>query len=300
VIVDAHTHAWARWPYPPAEPGDGAPAERGRYQDLIGELDAAGVNAAVLVSANLDGPAGDGPVGAGSDGDGDNNDYGAAAVAACPGRLFQFADVDSRWSPAYHRAGSAARLADVVSRLAPAGVSHYLGPENDGWLRSAEGRGFLAAADRRATPVSLAAPPAWFADVCVAAASVPATPVLLNHLALVMLDAGGRAAALDLIRRGAGQPNLVVKVSGYYYGADGPDEYPFAGRLELVRAFYETWGPARMAWASDYPACTPHISYRQSLAVIREQAGFIDPADLPLILGGTMTAILNRTWQPVG
>jgi len=290
VIVDAHTHAWARWPYPPAGPGDRAADGCGRYQDLIGELDAAGVDAAVLVSANLDGSA--------RGGGADNNDYAAEAVAAGRGRLFQFADVDSRWSPTYHRAGSAARLADVVSRLAPAGVSHYLGPENDGWLRSAEGRGFLAAADRRATPVSLAAPPAWFADVRLAAASVPSTPLLLNHLALVMLDAGGRAAALDLIRRGTGQPNLIVKVSGYYYGADGPDDFPFAGRLELVRAFYETWGPARMAWASDYPACTPYISYQQSLDVIREHAGFIDPADLPLILGGTMTAILDRTWRP--
>lgn len=287
MIVDAHTHAWASWPYPPAGP---EAASRGRYQNLIGELDAAGVAAAVLVSANLDAPAGDGNAG--------NNEYVAEAVAACPGRLHQFADVDSRWSQTYHRSGSAARLADAYSRLAPAGISHYLGAENDGWLRSAEGQGFLAAADRRATPVSLAAPPAWFADVCLAAASVPATPILLNHLALVMLDVGGRAAALDLIRRGTGQLNLIVKVSGYYYGSDRPWDFPFADRLELVRAFYETWGPARMVWASDYPACTPHISYRQSLELIREHAGFIDPADLALVLGGTMTAILDRTWRP--
>ena len=50
-------------------------------------------------------------------------------------------------------------------------------------------------------------------------------------------------------------------------------------------------------WASDYPACTPHISYRQSLEIIREQAAFIAPADLPLILGGTMQAILDGSWR---
>jgi hypothetical protein len=54
-----------------------------------------------------------------------------------------------------------------------------------------------------------------------------------------------------------------------------------------------------MAWASDYPACTPHISYRQSLEVVREQAGFIDPADLELVLGGTMRAVIDRAWRPV-
>ena len=284
MIIDAHTHAWARWPYPPAVP---EAASRGCYQNLIGEMDAAGVQAAAVVSANLDGNA-------------DNNDYAAAAAAAYPGRLCQFADVDSRWSKSYHRPGAAARLADVCGRLAPAGVSHYLAAENDGWLRSAEGQYFFAAADRHRVAVSLAARPAWFADICLVAASVPATPIMLNHLALVMLHPDGHAAALDMIRLGAARPNLIVKVSGYYYGASRPWDFPFAAQLEIVRAFYETWGPGRMAWASDYPACTPHISYRQSLEVIRQRADFIDPADLGLVLGVTMGAVLDRSWRPGG
>ncbi len=283
MIVDAHTHAWARWPYPPAVP---EAASRGCYQNLIGEMDAAGVAAAAVVSANLDGPA--------SDGNADNNDYAAAAAAACPGRLSQFADVDSRWSDSYHRAGAAARLADACDRLAPGrSVALPRGRERR-MAPLGRGPGFLAAADRRAIAVSLAAPPAWFADICLAAASVPATPIMLNHLALVMLHPDGRAAALDMIRRGAGHPNLIVKVSGYYYGTGRPWDFPFAAHLEIVRAFYETWGPGRMAWASDYPACTPHISYRQSLEVIREHAEFIDPADLALVLGGTMAAVIDR------
>ena len=265
MIIDAHTHSW--------------PA-RGRYQDLIRELDAAGVDAAVVVSAALYG-------------DRDNNEYVAGAVAACPGRLCQFVDVDSRWSGTYHRAGAPGRLASLCDRpAAPAGVSHYLAADNDGWLRSGEGRAFFAAADRRGLAVSLAAPPAWFADVREVTAAFPATPVLLNHLALVMLHPDGMAAGLDVVRQGAGLPNLIVKVSGYYYGS-GDNRYPFAGRLEIVRAFYETWGPHRMVWASDYPASAPHLSYRQSLDVIREQAGFIDPVDLPLILGDTMRGLLR-------
>lgn len=263
MIVDAHTHSWP---------------SRGRYQDLVREMAAAGVDAAVVVSAALAGEPG-------------NNEYVAGAAAACPGRVYQLADLDSRWSDSYHRPGAAARLARLCDRAdPPAGVSHYLAASNDGWLRSAEGRAFLAAAGRRGLVVSLAAAPCWFADIREAAASVPATPVLLNHLALVMLHPDG----LEVIRQGAGQPNLIVKVSGYYYGT-GTGRFPFAERLEIVRAFYETWGPRRMVWASDYPASAPHITYRQSLEVIREHAGFIDPADLPLILGGTMRALLEHS-----
>ena len=55
MIVDAHTHAWGRWPYPPAVP---EAASRGCYQNLIGEMDAAGIEAAAVVSASLDGNAG--------------------------------------------------------------------------------------------------------------------------------------------------------------------------------------------------------------------------------------------------
>ena len=51
-----------------------------------------------------------------------------------------------------------------------------------------------------------------------------------------------------------------------------------------------------MAWASDFPASAPHITYRQSLEVVREHAGFIDPVDLPSVLGGTMGAVLDGTW----
>lgn len=268
MVLDAHTHSWP---------------SRGCYQDLLHEMDAAGVDAAVVVSAALPGHL-------------DNNEYVAGAVAACPGRLYQFVDVDSRWSESYHRAGAAGRLAGLCDRLSPAGVSHYLAAGDDGWLLSDGGRAFFAAAARRGLIVNLAAAPSWFAGIREVAASVPATPVLLNHLALVMLHPDGLAAGLDVVRRGAGQPNLIVKVSGYYYGNLQPWQYPFADRLEIVRAFYETWGPRRMVWASDYPASAPHITYRQSLDVLREHAAFIDPADLPLVLGGTLRALLDGGW----
>jgi L-fuconolactonase len=253
-------------------------------------MDTVGVDAAVVVSACV----ADDP---------DNNEYVAGAVASCPGRLYQLVDVDSRWSFTYHRPGAAGRLALTCERLTPAGVSHYLATANDGWLLSAEGRAFFAAASRRGLIVSLAATPSWHADILKVAALFPATPVLLNHLALVMLHPDGVAAALDIVRQGAGpgHDNLIVKVSGYYYGtgtgtgsgSGSPSGYPFADRLEIVRAFYETWGPHRMVWASDYPASAPHITYRQSLEVIREHATFIASPDLPLILGGTMQSLLE-------
>jgi L-fuconolactonase len=278
VIVDAHVHAWARWPYGSAPDA----TTRGGIDLLVHEMTAAGVDSAVVVSAGI------------TD-NGDNNDYVARAVATHPERLHQFVDFDSRWSETYHRPGSERRLAELCDKYRPLGVSHYLAPDNDGWLGSDDARETFATADRRGLIVGLAARTSWFDDVCAIARTVPSTPILLNHLALVMQDPHPLDAAHDVVRRGAGQPNLVVKVSGYYYGSDRPWDYPYPDRLEIVRAFYETWGPRRMVWASDYPASAAHLTYRQSLEVVREHAVFIDPADLALVLGATMAALARGT-----
>lgn len=274
MIVDAHVHAWARWPYG-AVPD---PGTRGGVDVLLHEMDAAGVDAAVLVSAGISENV-------------DNNQYVAQAVASHPERLYQFVDFDSRWSSTYHQPSSAQRLDTLCDKYRPLGLSHYLAPQNDGWLRSDDARAVFATAEQRGLLVGLSANRSWFDDVCEVARAVPSTPILLNHLGLVMQDPHRSDAAFDLVERGAGHPNLVVKVSGYHYGNDRPWDYPYLDRLEIVRAFYETWGPGRMVWASDHPASAAHLTYRQSLEVLRAHAGFIAAADQPLIVGETMAAL---------
>src|SRR5262249_50848219 len=156
------------------------------------EMGAAGVDAAVIVSAGINGNP-------------DNNDYVAAAVAAHPGRLHQLVDFDSRWTETYHTPGSAGRLEALVDRHTPLGISHYLGPDNDGWLDSDEARAVVAAAEARGLVIGLAAGPSWFDDICVIAQTTPSVPILLNHLALVMQHPDGTAAGLDAVKRGANQ-----------------------------------------------------------------------------------------------
>jgi predicted TIM-barrel fold metal-dependent hydrolase len=275
MIIDAHAHVWRRWPHSPAAPD---PDSRGSYQNLLFEMDTNGVDRAVLVSARIEGAD-------------DNNSYASGAVADHPDRFVHFVDVDSRWSTTYHRHGAADRLGKLVTELSPRGASHYLGPDNDGWLASGEARAFFSSATDARLLVSLAASPAWFADVRAVARAFPETPLLVNHLGLVMLHPDGPAAGLRLVLSDEDLPNLLVKVSGYY-GHPRPWSYPYPDRMGIVRAFYENWGPRRLLWGSDFPSALRHVSYRQALEVLREQASFIAPPDLPWILGGTLEALL--------
>jgi L-fuconolactonase len=277
VIIDSHTHVWQTWPHEPRVPD---PTTRASFANLLFEMDSSGVDKAVIVSARLPG----------SD---DNNDYGAGAVAAHPDRFLQLVDLDSRWSAEYHRPGAAARLERVVARYAPVGVSHYLGADNDGWLASEEGRAFFDVADQHRLIVSVAATPVWLSDLRLIAGAFPSVVVLLNHLAGVTLWPDGEDAGLALVLEGQDVPNLLVKVSGYYYGHPRPWDYPYRDRIKIVRAFYEKWGPRRMIWGSDFPGVLAHMSYRQSLEVLREHPP-VPGADLNGVLGETMGLVLRE------
>ncbi len=280
-MVDGHTHVWATWPYRPGVPD---PHTRGSAENLLLELDANGVDHAVVVSAEIDGAAG-------------NNNHGAEVVAQHRGRLSQLVDLDSQFGSDYHRRGASDRLRAAVDRYAPAGVSHYLAPEDDGWLSSAEGDRFLVAAEEAGVVVNLAARPVWGPAIRGAARRHPGVTILLNHLGTVMLHPGGLDEALRLVVDDEELPNLVVKVSGWAYGTDRPWDYPYADRLAVVRRFHEAWGPDRLAWGSDWPSLLPHHSYRQGRQLLVEHAGFLSAADLDKVMGGTLARVLRL---PVG
>jgi predicted TIM-barrel fold metal-dependent hydrolase len=109
-----------------------------------------------------------------------------------------------------------------------------------------------------------------------------------------MLHPDGVDAGLRLVLDREELPNLLVKVSGYYYGHDRPWDYPYLDRLPIVRAFAEHWGVGRMVWASDWPSLLPHHSYRQALQVLRDHADFLSEDDVDRIQGGTLEAMLRE------
>jgi predicted TIM-barrel fold metal-dependent hydrolase len=282
MIIDSHCHAWETWPYDQTVPD---PDSRGRVEQLLFEMDRAGVERSVIVSAAIDfNP--------------DNNDYVAHAVAQHPDRLVQLADVDSFWRREYHLPGSAARLRAAAERASLVGVTHYLGETNDGWLRSDEAHAFVRAAADLDLIISLAASPAWLADVRAIASAHPSVPILLHHLGL---SGAGEGAAEGLAEVLACEqvPSIAVKVSGFYYGSEQMFDYPWPDRIEVFRRIHEAFGPTRLAWGSDFPvspwvACT----YVQSLEVVRTSSTFLPADDLRWILGGTMDEML-QTRRPV-
>lgn len=278
MIIDSHAHAWSQWPYEPPVPDSGT---RGRVEQLLWEMDRAGVERAVIVAARIE----HNP---------DNNGYVADVVRAHPDRLHQFADVDSRWSPDYHTPGAAERLARCADEYASAGVTHYLAPENDGWLLSDDGMAFFAEAERRGLVMSVAGSPVWQLDLRKVAAAFPQLTILCHHLAGIPSYVLDRQAGLDLVLPSAALPNIFIKASGFYYGSQEPYDYPHPPGIAIFQQLYEAFGPSRFVWGSDYPVAPMRAyTYRQSLELVRRHCPFIAAGDMPQVLGATLGALLG-------
>lgn len=272
MIIDAHCHAWRRWPYKPAVPD---PDSRGRAEQLLWEMDRNGVDRAAVVCARID----HNP---------DNNEYVAQCAAAASGRLVQFADVDCSWTHTYHRPGAAARLAAAADRYRLRGFTHYLRRDFE-WFTSTEGIAFWGCAAERGLVASVALSTAWQPALRALARRFPSVTFLCHHMA------GARAAdpaTVDEIAASAELPNIWIKLSGFHYVASRPWDFPHADARQVARRLYHAFGPERLCWGSDYPVVRFHLTYQQSLEVVRTHCDFLASADLDLILGGNMERLL--------
>jgi L-fuconolactonase len=275
-VIDCHCHAWRRWPYDPAGPDEHT---RATADQLIFEMDVHGVTRALVVCAALQRNA-------------DNLDYVADACVRHPGRLLMVADLDCPWSDTYHAPGSAARLERLCDRYTLAGVTHYLGDRNDGWLAGEEADAVFAVASRRGLIVCLGAGPGWLADLAVLAERHPDVPVLCNSLGGIRVGAGA-ADGLAEVLACARVASIHIKLAGLHYTCADGWEYPWTATLAAVERIYDAYGPHRLCWGSDFPAATRYCTYRQSLEVTRAHCWFIAPQDLPRVLGENLRELLT-------
>ena len=279
MIFDSHCHAWRRWPYRPPVPD---PDSRARVEQLLWEMDASGVDRALLVAANID----ENP---------EDNAYVAECVRRHPDRLSMVADVDCCWSPTHQTPGAADRLSRAADEHPLVGFTHYVRRDDPGdWYLSADGLAFFAVAERRGLLASLAVPPAFQPTLRALAERFPGVTFLLHHMAGVRADEPEPRPLLASVLASARLPNVHVKLSGFHYVSPNRGEYPYPDCRPIVRALYERFGPRRLHWGSDYPVVRPFMTYRQTIEAVRTHCAFIPPADLDLILGEGLRALIEE------
>ncbi len=279
MIIDSHCHAWETWPYRQPVPDR---EWHGKVEQLLYEMDCAGVGQAVIVCAQLDHNL-------------SNNQYVADQVRMVPGRLHQLADLDSEWSDTYHQPGAAQRLRQAATDLPICGFTHYLKKEEDGsWLNSQDGEWLLDTAEELRLLVSLSCYPHQQPEIRKAAQRHPTLSFLCHHLGFPAFGKASIDENVKQILSSANLGNIHLKVSGFAYAAPRNWDFPYLDIQWIIQKEYEAFGPSRLCWGSDYPVVRTFMTYQQSLEVLRSHCSFILPEEMKSILGGNMQKLLER------
>ena len=279
MIIDSHTHAWAKWPYQPRVPDEDS---RGRIEQLLYEMNQVGVDIAVIICACID----HNP---------DNNDYIFDCIRKYSGRFVQFADIDSFWSRTYHTNGASERLAESAIKYSLKGYTHYLREDDDcAWFWTDEGQKFFKTASDLDLIASIALSPHHQIPLRRIAEKYPETPFLCHHISGAKAGENPPYHKLKEILASARLPNIYIKVSGFAYVSQVAWDYPYYDTGWILRAIYEHFGPDRLCWGSDYPVVRSSMTYRQALEVLRKHCDFIPDSDKEKILGGSLQRLLMQ------
>ncbi len=272
MIVDAHVHAWEKWPWKPEKDGSA--------QRLLDELDRAGVARAIVICAGLNG-------------NDANNEYVVAQSADAEGRLIAFADIDSRWSAHHGQPGIGRRVEDAVEQWGIRGVSHYLREDEDAdWLAGPLGIDLAESLSRCGIVLSIAALPRHMPALAAFARHRPDIPILLHHMGGIRSDSPDFAGQVERIAAMAIHPNLVLKISGFPHVAPSA-AFPFEAVEWLAETFHRAFGASRLVWGSDFPVVERTMTYADALETTRLHYAFLSSDEQELLFGGNMLRLLN-------
>jgi predicted TIM-barrel fold metal-dependent hydrolase len=265
IVIDAQVHIWgAETPERPWPPGGAALAHRPTplgQDELLREMDAAGVDRAVLVPPSWEG---------------DRNDLALAAARQHPERFAVMGRL------AIERPESRALVDGWRRQPGMLGVrlTFHRDPHRS-WLTDGTADWFWAAAERAGVPVMVFAPglvPA-IEDV---ARRYPGLRLVLDHLALGLdVKDDGIGPALEPVLAAARQPNIAVKASALPCYVSEP--YPFKSLHPHIRRVVDAYGPRRVFWGTDLSRLP--CSYRQAVTLFTEALDFLSRDDLEWIMG---------------
>ena len=271
IIIDSQVHVW-----PPDRPDRRlGPGHDERtpysYEQLLADMDRAGVHRAILVPPSIDR---------------NRNDYALEAVRKYPNRFAVMGKVALETG-----AGK-----DVLKgwRDQPGMLGVRLTFHRDAdrpWLSDGTADWFWPEAAFHDIPVMVHAPER-LAEIGEIAERYPELRVIIDHMGFAratMDDAAG--PAVERLNALAQYPNVFVKVSAL--PAFSTEPYPFKNLHEPLRRVIAAFGRRRAFWGSDITRVPKSCSYRQVVTQFTEELDFLSADDLDWIMGRGLAECLR-------
>jgi predicted TIM-barrel fold metal-dependent hydrolase len=257
LIVDAQVHIWRS--------GTPNPIHRQipsySTDDLLKEMDGAGVDAAVLHPPGWD------PTG---------GDLAQEAARQHPDRLaiLGYFRID--------RPENRGLVETWRSKPGMLGLRFaFLGPNEQDWPTSGAMDWLWPAAEKAGLPIALLAP-TLLPLIDRVAERHPGLHLLVDHMARPRgsVDDAGFANLGELLAL-ARHPNVAVKATGAPSYSSGP--YPFRSVHAPLHRIFDAFGPQRMFWGTDITRMPR--PYRQCVTMFTEELPWLKGRDLELVMG---------------
>ena len=257
LIVDAQVHIWGpntpEYPWVPGrKPHRPVPFSK---DDLLREMDTAGVQRAVLVPPSLQGK---------------RNDLVLEAARLHPDRFAAMGLFD------FKAPGARERIATWRQQPGMLGLRYSFNTQED----AAEDC-LWAEAEKAHLPVMMMA----FNRLHIVeelARGHPGLKLVLDHLAIPADKKDDEAFAhLDQLLALAKQPNVAAKASSL--PSHTTDSYPFRRLHPYIRRVYDAFGPKRVFWGTDLSRLP--CPYRQAVTMFTEEIPWLSAEDKEWIMG---------------
>jgi predicted TIM-barrel fold metal-dependent hydrolase len=266
-ILDPHVHVWKHDAHFPFAPGARVPDYDATPEMLLDLMKANGVEKTVIIQVihyRYD------------------NSYLAAVLKQYP-RFFQGVCRVDPLDPA--APDHLTRLSEQQGfrgvRLSPAGDA------TGDWIRGPLMPPLWKRCDQLKVPMTLLAPISRLPDVQKLVDKYPDLTIVIDHMADCPVDHPEQLEALvELVR----YPKVFVKISHTW--SLSKQSYPWPDSQRLVKRLYDTFGPQRLMWATDWPIANDRASYAQRLAVVRDEMKFLNADDKSWMLSKTV----ERVW----
>jgi L-fuconolactonase len=121
----------------------------------------------------------------------------------------------------------------------------------------------------------------------------PEVPIVIDHLGWPPLEEGPDGEALNSLLDLVRYPNVHVKITDPWAISKG-EPYPYRKAEPIFQRVFETFGPERCLWGSDWPVCLPHVTYEQALAMFAEHWSWLTDADREWIFYRTIQKLYPR------
>jgi L-fuconolactonase len=135
-------------------------------------------------------------------------------------------------------------------------------------------------------PMTLLAPISRIPEIGKLIERFPDLTVVIDHMADCPVDHPEELEKLIALVR---YPKVFVKISHTWSLSKA--EYPWTDSQALVKRLYDTFGPKRLMWATDWPIAKDRATYSQRLEVIRSGMKFLNDEDKHWLLSKTVQEV---------